>query len=59
MGKELKCRDCANFVLSGWWDPEKVCSVSGFPTDKNESACISFKPKDDAENKKSDVRNVR
>ena len=42
---ELKCRDCANYVLSGWWDPERVCIVSGFPVDKNGAACISVIPK--------------
>ena len=38
---ELKCRDCLHFVLSGWWDPQRVCEISGFPVDKDSSACIS------------------
>ena len=49
---ELKCRDCANYVLSGWWDPVRVCTVSGFPVDKNGPACISIIPKNDKRNGK-------
>ena len=42
---ELKCRDCEHCVLSGWWDPQKVCDLDGWPIDPNGSACISVQPK--------------
>lgn len=41
----MKCRDCEHFRLSGWWDPQRVCDLSGFPVDGCESACISVLPK--------------
>lgn len=39
---EKKCRDCAECVLTGWWDCSKICKVSGFPVDQDSAACISF-----------------
>lgn len=47
---ELKCRDCFHCVLSGWWDPDKVCEISGFPVDENGGACISVLPKNEIKN---------
>lgn len=40
--KTLKCRDCIHYRLSGWWDPQRVCEIGGFPVDKDGPACISF-----------------
>ena len=40
---ELKCRDCLHYKLTGWWDPQKTCEISGFPVDKDGPACISYK----------------
>ncbi len=42
---ELKCRDCLHYKLTGWWDPQRVCEIGGFPVDKYGPACISVNPK--------------
>lgn len=42
MLKKLKCGDCSKRRLSGWWDPQSVCAISGQPVDKDEPACISI-----------------
>lgn len=39
---DLKCRDCAECVLTGWWDRSKICKVSGFPVDQDSDVCILF-----------------
>lgn len=44
--RNAKCKECAHFVLSGWFDPPKVCDKWGYVTDPETGACISFKPKD-------------
>ncbi len=50
---ELKCRDCIHYRLSGWWDPQRVCEIGGFPVDKDGPACISVLPKNSKHNGKT------
>lgn len=46
---ELKCRDCQHFVMAGWmagwWERYKICELTGYCVEPDESACISVKTK--------------
>lgn len=50
---DLKCRNCLHCVSSGWWDPQRVCEISGFPVDKDGPACISVLPQKTKHNGKT------